>query len=263
MRTEKVEPYLFNFMRDPSVLGGSPKNADIRTMKGYNTQYNDYIRKNETIPFRIYSDFHKNEFLYYFQIVSQTEPEVVYDVLIKFYLKGERKNLGVRDTIEEFDFQVFSNSPGFCFKYAYVFNKGGYLIPTLKNKIHEVDTPPTKTNPEKAYGYDYTVYFAMYFLYLHKQYLSLREIKRIAKPYANFNRDDILDSFSAYKKRNEKYFSTFERVKRATKSIVNKPKDVIKSVASSMGIIKAKSATKAVGTRKAKKATGTKHRIFK
>ena len=255
----KVLPYIFNVMKNPSLLGGSSVYKNLRIEKKLNAKYTEYIKKNETLGFTLYADPRKEEYLYHFQVVSDKDPEVVYDVLILFYTKDKDKK--EQNSLEEYDFKIFSNSPGFCFQFAYVYNKGGYIIDDLKKKINMIDTPPSKTNPNNAYGYDYPLYFAMYFLYLNKSYIKKKEIARIAKPLSQFDKEDILSSYEAYKKRNPKQFSTFEKIKKKTKSILDIPKKGIEAIKKGIGIVPTRKATKPIKATKATRAS--RHKVFK
>lgn len=87
-----------------------------------------------------------------------------YDVVIRFFTEDPQylKDLHLRN----YNIQFFSNSPGFIYKYAYVYEQKGFLIEALYNKLDPSyrGKAPEKTNANLDLSYDKSIYFACRFL---------------------------------------------------------------------------------------------------
>lgn len=95
---------------------------------------------------------------------SASKGQYEYDVVIRFFTdKAEVRN---QSHIRGYYIQFFSNSPSFMYQYAYLYNKEGFLIEALYDKIDAdyIDTPPEKTNSSMNKSYDKSIYFACRFL---------------------------------------------------------------------------------------------------
>lgn len=106
---------------------------------------------------------------------SQKNNNYEYDVVIRFFT--DKPDILKQDTLINYYIQFFSNSPSFMYQFAYLYNKEGYLIKALYNKIDAdyINTPPEKTNKEMKTSYDKSIYFACRYLSEQKfRYLNKR-----------------------------------------------------------------------------------------
>lgn len=106
---------------------------------------------------------------------SQKKENYEYDVVIRFFT--DNPEVLKQETLSNYYIQFFSNSPSFMYQFAYLYNKEGYLIEALYNKIDAdyIDKPPEKTNKEMKKSYDKSIYFACRFLSEQKfRYLNKR-----------------------------------------------------------------------------------------
>lgn len=180
----------------------------IVAQKGFKQKFNVYIRNKKLIPFQVY--YGDKEYFYHFKIESSDE-ETIYDVVIKF-TENNHVHEGV---IVNYDVTFFSNSPGFTYTYAYVYNKYKILVPELTNKFDSniLDEAPKRTNPTNAIGFDYPLFFAMYYLYLHQFYLDKGDIRRRGKPLKDFSLDEIDDCYEVLRKRSHQEENEYTKFK--------------------------------------------------
>ena len=211
--SEDIKPYLFNIMKDPSVLGGPKTYSKIVTKNNFKSKYSDYISKQSTIPFNVYYSDDEKRYLFHFQVVSSSNSDVIYDVVLDLYTTNN--HIANSFDLKEYNVRFFSNSPGFMFTYAYVYNNRKLLVPELINKfdVSVREEEPSKSNPTNAVGFDYTIFFCMYFLYLNDFYMRKDDIKRRGKPFSKFNADDILSSFEVFQSRTNTEKSNFRKLK--------------------------------------------------
>ena len=257
---EKISnPNIFHFMNDPSVFGGSNYYKDILKNNNYIGKYSKYISDHSTIPFTVYRE-HKMDgsfdlVYYHFQVESEKNSEIIYDVVFKFS-SNEASTKSEKD-IKNYKVQFFSNSPGFLFQFAYVYNKHNLLIPELTKQIGDkaLMTPPSKSNTHLAVGYDYTIFYCIRFLYLNQFYVTKKEILRKGKPINQFDTNNIPSANEVLERRSPKEIINFKKLKRSFLGITAKPKELISSIGSSIGLTKprkAKSAHRAIHARSAK-----------
>lgn len=95
---------------------------------------------------------------------SQKNGAYEYDVVIRFFT--DKPEIKSQPNLRSYYIQFFSNSPSFMYQYAYLYNKEGFLIEALYNKldVDYIDTPPEKTNSSMTKTYDKSIYFACRFL---------------------------------------------------------------------------------------------------
>jgi hypothetical protein len=181
----------------------------------------------DTLPYSVYLDKGKDLWLYHFNIESSSDPEVIYDVVIEFDVTNPRDDKITRQDpdLKNYEIRLFSNSPGFTFTYAYAYNKNKILIPSLAKKFPEkvLKEKPTKNNSELAIGYDYAIFYALYFLHLNDYHLRKASALRRAKPISEFNTGVILTSDEAMEKRTEASRSIIKRLEKEIKRNVVKP----------------------------------------
>jgi len=237
---QQDDRFLFNFMNDPSIIDGNTEYQNIVVKNKLKEKYAKYVQKNKTIPFRIYFDKEKEIYLYHFQLKSDSDPKVIYDVAIEF----TSKDLATQneESLVHYDAKFFSNTPGFSFKYAYVYNKRGILIPRLTNRFDGVvlEEAPKKTNPRLAVGFDYALFFCMWFLYTNSWLLQKKEVFLKGKPLEKFIPLEVPTCYEVLDKRSAKELGLVEKItgetirtiKSVSKPIRNKAGQVIGSVKS-------------------------------
>ena len=88
----------------------------------------------------------------------------MYDVVIKFFTDSEK--IAKDAHLRNYYIQFFSNSPSFIYKYAYLYNKHGYLIEALYNKLDSdyINTAPSTSNEKMRLSYDKSLYCACRYL---------------------------------------------------------------------------------------------------
>ena len=260
---EKPKPTIFNIMKDPSILGGPDKYRNIVQERGYKQKYNQFVATHVTIPFIPYY-LDNDRFLFHFNVPSLSDERMSYDVVLEFYVK-ESKVKG-DDSLVNYSMKFFSNSPGFTFNFAYVYNKYGLLIEELKDKFDGkvLQEPPTRNNPTSAIGFDYTMFFCMRFLYMNDFYLKKSDIKRRGKKLEEFSPDNVIDCYEALEKRQGESLNFITKMKRTAekhlkntgKTISNIPRHIASAIAEPLnGIVKGvKSVKTIIPTRKATKS---------
>ena len=226
---------LFEFMRTPHVFGGPDINKDIIVRNNMNGRYSQYFQTHENIAFEIFYDEKREVYLYHFQIEpSDDKIDIFYDILIEFSTKDP---IIARDgTLQNYDVRFFSNSPGFAFPYAYVFNKKKLLISSLKDKYEGyLDDEPIKSNPKLALGYDYTLYICMRYLYLNNYLINKNEIKIKGKPLNRFRPQDIITAREALYSRNGTDKNAFKKLTAETKRTLRKVASPVRNAISNIG----------------------------
>lgn len=104
---------------------------------------------------------------YYYHIIVPSESQKGtdnYDVVIRFF--SDRPEVLRESHLRNYYIQFFSNSPSFIYQYSYLYNKEGYLIAELYNKMDSkyINEPPSRTNPDNKISYDKSIYFACRYL---------------------------------------------------------------------------------------------------
>lgn len=132
---------------------------------------------------------------YYFHIKipseSQNGGKYKYDVVIRFFT--DSAEVANEKHLRNYYIQFFSNAPSFMYQYAYLYNKEGFLIKALYDKLDAdyINVPPEKTNAGMKLMYDKTIYCACRYLsdqrfrYLDKFGMMLAK----KKDKSNFFRD--------------------------------------------------------------------------
>ena len=245
-----------NFIENPSVAGGVDIFGHLNSK--YIPKYNSYIARHKLIPFKMYRDHKEHEeYLFHFQAESDKNPEVIYDIVIRFYTT--EATVKQEPTLKNYKLQFFSNSPGFVFTYAYVYNKYGLLINDLIDKLDQtaLANTPSKTNPRLGVGYDYSIFYCLRYLILNSFYLVKKEIDRKGLPLTQFDPNNIATSNAVLERRNPKDLVNFNKLKKTFLHVTEKPKEVINKIGSKFGLVKpmkAKGATGAKGPIKPRKA---------
>lgn len=103
---------------------------------------------------------------------SQSNETVRYDIVFEFQL-GDKHDHG--EYLLNYPVRVFTNSPSFVYKYAYMYNKEGRLIPWLKQKydIATFQKEPSSKNPNKEMRFERSLYLSALYIQNHRDYLPL------------------------------------------------------------------------------------------
>lgn len=169
---------LTSFLMNPFKNGG-----DVQRDATYDAKYRSFVSTNKIKVFAMCII----EDSYYIHVKvpseSQKDGKYEYDVVIRFFT--DNPEVQAQETLKNYYVQFFSNSPSFMYQYAYLYNKEGFLIETLYNKLDAdyIDVPPEKTNADMKKSYDKSIYFACRFLseqkfrYLNKKgHLSSKQV---------------------------------------------------------------------------------------
>jgi len=166
------------FLMSPFKQGGN-----VERDATYDSKYKSFVSTNKIKVFAMCII----EDSYYIHVKipseSQKDGKYEYDVVIRFFT--DNPEVQTQDTLRNYYVQFFSNSPSFMYQYAYLYNKEGFLIETLYNKLDAdyINVPPEKTNANMQKSYDKSIYFACRFLseqkfrYLNKKgYLMSKQV---------------------------------------------------------------------------------------
>jgi hypothetical protein len=145
------------------LLSPFNRKEDLTKDTEYATKYRQYVSKNQI---RLVSTCEIEESFYlHVKIPSESNNgKYEYDVVIRFFT--DKPEVAKAQHLRGYYIQFFSNSPSFMYQYAYLYNKEGYLIEALYNKLDAdyIDSPPEKTNKNMVTSYDKSIYFACRFL---------------------------------------------------------------------------------------------------
>ena len=145
------------------VLSPFYDNSSMEKDLKYATRYQQYV-SNKSIYVKAACEI-EGSWYYHIKVPSEASTgKMEYDVVIRFFT--DKEFIKMEPHLRNYYIQFFSNSPGFIYKYAYVYNQRGYLISHLADKVspEALTTPPDKTNINQALSYDSTIYFACRFL---------------------------------------------------------------------------------------------------
>jgi hypothetical protein len=228
---EKREPNIINFLANPSVVGG--KTDMIRYEKKYREyldRYEKYISKNGSVPFTVYLNAVGSEIkeaYYHMLIHSDGNNDIAYDVIILFYTNDA--NIATEPSFKRYNIQLFSNSPGFTFQYAYLYNKLKIITEELVYKFSKVvlTNPPNKTNPMMEMGVDSSVFYAVNYLITHPELLNKKAISNVTKSISKFDMTSIPTPEEVVERRSESDTSNIKKLEKTIKSIIKKPKNLI------------------------------------
>ena len=133
----------------------------------------------------------EDSYYIHIKIPSETnDGKQEYDVVIRFFT--DDPNIEKDNHLRNYKIQFFSNSPGFIYRYAYVYEQEGFLIEALYNKLDPKfrGVAPEKTNVNLDVYYDKSIYFACRYL-LDNQFFLLAKrgtINIYKKPLSTFLR---------------------------------------------------------------------------
>lgn len=176
---------LEGFLFSPFHKTESHKQKDLE----YDTKYRSYVDSNK-ITIAGMCEIENSVFIH-IKIPSESQNGYSYDVIIRFF--STDPSILAQTHLRNYYIQFFSNSPSFMYQYAYLYNKEGFLIEALYDKLDPdyIDKAPEKTNVNMTISYDKSIYFACRFLSDNKfKYLNKHGvIQRKKKPSSKFFRD--------------------------------------------------------------------------
>lgn len=157
----------------------------------YMAKYNKYISENKI---RVEGTlFFEENFFIHFKVPSESNNKIYdYDVVIQFSPPSD-ESIKLSTSIRYYHVNFFSNSPGFVYKYCYLYNKNGMLIEPLYDKYSPkaIIEPPRKTNSEKELFYDSSIFYAAKYMIDRRLYMMLKLYIK------NFKKKSFSDFFSA------------------------------------------------------------------
>ena len=137
----------------------------------YSAMYREFMLKN-SLKINAMTIIEDSYYIHIKIPSKSNEGKSEYDVVIRFFTNDEKylNDLHLRN----YFIQFFSNSPGFIYKYAYVYNREGFLIEALYDKLDPEfkGVAPEQTNSNMTVDYDKSIYFACRFL-LENQFTLL------------------------------------------------------------------------------------------
>ena len=132
----------------------------------YESRYRDY-RKNNKIQVAGTTVVDETYFIH-IKVPSESQKGLSeYDVVVQFFTHNEKVKREV--TLKHYYVQFYSNSPGFVYKYAALYQIQGYLISSLLGKFTPgmLNTLPEKANKDFELFYDSSIYYACRYLLEH------------------------------------------------------------------------------------------------
>jgi hypothetical protein len=251
MASDSILASIYN---DPSQLGGDTDPELKKNHDKYRKRYDEYIKKHGSISTHVYRKIVGGsipEVYYHFEVRSDGNDEIIYDVVLLLYTND--KGAMQEPSFKKYSVQIFSNSPAFTFRYAYVYNKHHRIPEELLYKYSKItlNNPPTKTNPNQFVGFDSSTFYALTYLIENPMLLYRKGISSIAKDIDDFDMTKIPTPDEVVERRSPKNTSTVKKLEKTLKSIIKKPKNII------FGSGKTKKVTAKGGI----KATGAKHAV--
>lgn len=228
---------LEQFVTNPFEMGYQP------SLQEYARKYND-LNKRKMIKFGGALILDGVYFLR-IRIASESTADIWYDVVVQFFTDDDLKGRNL--ALNSYYVKFFSNSPGFVYKYGYLYHQYDMLVEILADKYpKEVLTKePLRTNAERKMGYDKSIYYACRYIldhpmtYLSKTGLSVIQVRNaktffsgikdfesvsddisISKMEASIKKEVRKDQKAIREKKREKREETVETLK----SIFVKPK---------------------------------------
>ena len=156
---------------------------------GYDERYKNFIAKHKII-YQATTTL-GDDYYIHCKVPSETIANVYYDVVLRFFTDNIISK--TNRMLTAYNVQFFSNSPAFMYKHAYIYNKAGYLIDTLYDKIDAtyINTPPKDGNETKSY--ENTIYYVCKFLldnrysFLSKNDMVKRKEVKVDKFFNSIN----------------------------------------------------------------------------
>lgn len=177
---------LLEWMKNPMGKGESSLPNRELLIKGLDDKYNSLVqRKGDYIIRTTYFDPRTSDYYTHLIIPTDSERDNTYDVVFRFIHDRNDKSGGL--SLKTSEVQFFTNSPGFAFTFAYVYNSYGLLVPALEKKFsRQMLTKPTAVrNRYEIIGYDKLLYYGAKYLLSHEQTaLNIAVLQNYSKRYS-------------------------------------------------------------------------------
>jgi hypothetical protein len=121
----------------------------------------------------------KTKVTIYLLCPSEKDPRIKYDIVLELHTEG-------RMTLDT-NFKVYSNSPGFGYNYAYIFNRLGSLLWPEKYPSEFIRVAPKTRNPYFFVGFDKQIYSCMKYISDYTIGRIVSEIDGRTPPVKSFN----------------------------------------------------------------------------
>jgi hypothetical protein len=184
------------YMSNPLGKGAIFPNRDM-VISELNHKYERAKTKVKLFPLTV--SVKNGTYFFHVKVPSGSLDGFFYDVALKF-IRNKNSN---DKTLDDMDFQAFSNSPSFVYTYAHVFNDKRLLANELKPKISNMvyRKNPEVKNPYNMVNFERTIYFAMLEI-LNRGLTNISNINEISTQYnINIFRGKIVDFDTLMKKR--------------------------------------------------------------
>lgn len=118
------------------------------------------VRENGLIVYTLYKG--SKDYYIHFKIPSEVVPKFYYDTIIRFMVPKGKGTVEKEKTLTNYDIQVYSNDPSFCYTFCYAFNSRKMFINDLDSKMIKacLTRKAIDKNPRNELGYVKSIYFA-------------------------------------------------------------------------------------------------------
>lgn len=217
-----IKQTLSEYMNNPAGKGSTVIPNRQLLIDDYRRRY-EKIKEHHKFDVTIYKI--DEDYIFHVLVPSEDkDKDVYYDVVLQFTMHDEDFKNDIN--INRYYVKFFSNSPSFVYSYAYVYNKNGIMVDTLKNKFNHdtLTVEPTTRNPYQIISFEKTVYFACLHImnthkYMNKLYLNshIRSLRPDLLQRKVRTADSILMEYNrAKKKKEEKIRLERNKVKAST-----------------------------------------------
>lgn len=161
---------LLEWMKNPMGKGESSLPNRELMIKGLDDKYNSLVQKKGDYIIRTtYYDPRTKDYYTHLVIPTDSERDNTYDVVFRFIYDPKDKSGST--SLKSYEVQFFTNSPGFAFTFAYVYNSYGLLVPVLAKKFSRqmLVKPTAVRNRFEIVGYDKLLYYGAKYLLSHDQ----------------------------------------------------------------------------------------------
>lgn len=217
-----VETTFANYIRRPGIVGSTTPQIKLIEMDARQRYERILMREGGGLKFYQFKDDKNDTYYIHIKVPSEVLDKFYYDVIIKFCGHTGTESY---PTLTNYNIQVFSNDPAFCYTYAYVFNKEGMLIKDFADKIGPdfLKSKPRERNPKETFGFVKSLYFAYFFMEQKKLFEKRWWDK--AKPYkADTISHNIMKADSKIVKR-QREAEQLRKTEKATKQTPQPPRN--------------------------------------
>ena len=180
MKPKIIKLTLNSLLQNPTGFSTSYMASRKHIIENLENRYQKLLVKHKKFVYKTFKV--GKDYLFLFEIPSESLEDFYYDVCVYFYIDSENEDgnrvepsqmekIEEDRTINRYNVKVFSNSPAFTFTYAYVLNKHNLIPDLFRDKCSKIslEEPPKIKNPVEVYGFEKSLYFAS--LYLRDQKL--------------------------------------------------------------------------------------------